>query len=740
MKNLFTLGLLLIITKTILATNYYCDPVNGNMSNSGTISSPWGSLEAVFTTGQTFNSGDIIFLMNGNHGFPKVVGNNTGNVEIKPLNGHTPTIDKIRFASYVSPASNWVLNGVTISSENTSQYAANLVDLYPLATNITVINCTITSNSNTNNWTRNDWRTKTNNGIFAKGSGHKFNYNTIKNVAIGLSMIADTSQFIGNTIQYFTIDGIRGLGNNCSYIQNTIKDNISVYYYAENHYDGFQSYSSVPSVGNGVVENVIIRQNTIINCTDNTRQFRGSMQGIGCFDGMYNNWTIENNIIIVDNWHGITLSGATNCRIVNNTIIDPYDITYQDPNDPQQFGNIGPAWIRITAHKTDGGTYSGTPSSNNIVVNNLTPTMNNDNNIGVVSNNITLGASSNYNNHFVDAFNFDVHLIGSSSAIDAGTPNNAPNVDIEGTTRPQGNTIDVGAYEYSNCNISFNLQSSSTNICTGDSVLISSNSNYPLQWSPNITENVYFQPTQTQTYVATANNGNCFHSDSVTIFVNPLPNFNLQSSSTNICTGDSVLISSNSNYPLQWSPNITENVYFQPTQTQTYVATANNGNCSHTDSITIFVNPLPSVQITDLGGSLVANYNNGTIQWFYNNAPIPNATTDTLYYTLVGDFYVTIIDNNGCENTSNTITIQTIGIKQNDLKTIKIYPNPARNFVRIETDEKIKKVNIIGVEGGNKMTFYKKNIDLTTLNIGFYIIEVILENSNKHYYLKLQKI
>ena len=49
---------------------------------------------------------------------------------------------------------------------------------------------------------------------------------------------------------------------------------------------------------------------------------RGALQGIGCFDGMFVDWIIENNVIIVDHYHGITLGGARGCRIVNNTVID----------------------------------------------------------------------------------------------------------------------------------------------------------------------------------------------------------------------------------------------------------------------------------------------------------------------------------------------------------------------------------------------------------------------------------
>lgn len=470
MKQLIVLTLIFLFTTNIYGTFYYCDPINGNINNNGSITSPWTTLEAVFNQSITFSDGDKIFLLSGNHGYPKITGVNSSDVEIKPQVGHNPIIQRIRIGN-ISAAAYWFLNGLTIQSENSSQYPINLIDLYPNSSNITINNCTISSSSTTSTWNRSDWRTKTNNGILAKGTNHLFTHNTIKNTAIGITMSSSHSEFNENTIQFFTIDGIRGLGNYCSYIGNSILDNISVYFYSENHYDGFQSYSCC-SVGNSIVNNVTIKGNIIINCTDSTRQYRGSMQGIGCFDGMYNNWTIENNIIIIDNWHGITLSGATNCKIANNTIIDPYDVSYQDPNDPQQFGNLGPAYIRVTAHKTDGGIYSGTLSTNNTVINNLVPTLANDANIGLVANNILLGSSVNYTNHFVDYHSYDLHLLATSLAIDSGTDNNAPIVDIEENQRPQGNSTDVGAYEYG-CAIS---------ISQNGNQLTVNDSNGTIQW------------------------------------------------------------------------------------------------------------------------------------------------------------------------------------------------------------------------------------------------------------------
>ncbi len=47
----------------------------------------------------------------------------------------------------------------------------------------------------------------------------------------------------------------------------------------------------------------------------------------------------------------------------------------------------------------------------------------------------------------------DYHLLPDSPAIDAGTCNGAPEVDIEGMPRPQGEACDLGAYEHAGCDM-----------------------------------------------------------------------------------------------------------------------------------------------------------------------------------------------------------------------------------------------------------------------------------------------
>ncbi len=432
----------ILTVNTTFSAVYFCDPVNGNISNNGTFSQPWSSLQDVMNTPPvSFNAGDTLFLLSGNHGNVNINGVVPGNVTILSYPNHNPVCQSIAFGNSSATAF-WIIKGITVQSENTQTYPGWLIDLSSSTSNITIENCIIQSSGNTSSWWRSDWRNRCKNGISVKGNTHSIKNNTITNIAIGILYEGNYCSIENNEISNFTIDAVRITQSNLNFIHNYIHDNITVFTYTENHYDGIQFYTCCP-VGQDTIKNVKIARNTIINTTDTTRKYNGLMQGIGGFDGWFSYISITNNVIIIDNWHGITLAGADNCFIVNNTLIDPYVQTQYDSLETQQSGNVGPCWIRITQHK------NGTPSFNdNLVRNNLVPVLANDNNIGTVDYNILLSSINDYPNYFVNYYAYDLHLIPGAAAIDSGYYAFAPTIDLDSVSRPQGNSVDIGAYEY----------------------------------------------------------------------------------------------------------------------------------------------------------------------------------------------------------------------------------------------------------------------------------------------------
>ena len=454
-RLIFALSALLVLALSprALAADFYVDPQNGSMSNDGSKAKPWKTLAEVVAAnliesqkwaslpyaagaslvpknaGAPVKAGDTIWLMSGYHGDVDITGYyNASDITIAAAPGETPKLSHL----LIRASKSWKVVGLSLSPEYAPTYdPSTILDLdshgyQGPVSDITVEGCTLMSKEDVSAWTMSDWDTLSANGISADGDNITLRKNMLKNVNFGLSVGAKNSLVEGNVVDSFAGDGMRGLGDNTVFQYNTVKNCSDV---NANHDDGFQSWSvgANDAVGTGEVKGIVLRGNVIINYEDPNQKFRGTLQGIGCFDGTYTDWVVENNVIITDHWHGITFLGAKNVRVVNNTVLDPNTET------------PGPPWISIDDHK------DGTPPEGCLVRNNLTSDLNLASSGVTEDHNMLIKDASTL---FVNAAAYDVHLLDDSPAIDQGSQDQAPATDIEGVPRPQGAGIDLGAYEW----------------------------------------------------------------------------------------------------------------------------------------------------------------------------------------------------------------------------------------------------------------------------------------------------
>lgn len=444
----------MLSTPYSLAADFYIDPINGHPDNNGSSESPWKSLQTVLNRGlietqqwdtrpyddnsslvvknegAPIKSGDTIWLRDGEYGKVTIASHyNSDWVRIAAEPNHTPKFDSLIIRS----ASNWKVSGLHIESERTKENKLRSLVLinnnnwHGPVYDIQLNNNTIASTLDSKNWSKEDWNNKAAIGIFSQANNLYLNNNTMLNVVHGIYSSGENALIENNSIINFSGDGIRGLGNNSTYQYNLIKN---AYKVNNNHDDGFQSwsYTKEDGVGSGSVKNVTLRGNTIINYDDSNQPHKGTLQGIGCFDGKYENWTIENNLIITDSWNGIGLYGVLDSKIVNNTVVD---IDSEANGIPK---------IRVEKHK------NGAESTGNLVRNNLTQSK------------ILIDINQNTQDHnlivedpastFVDPENLNFQLAEESEAIDTGSDEQTPNIDILQNERPQGGATDMGAYEY----------------------------------------------------------------------------------------------------------------------------------------------------------------------------------------------------------------------------------------------------------------------------------------------------
>lgn len=360
---------------------YYVDPINGDDSQDGSKQTPWKSLQHLFDDNKIASQqwdalpysvdaslvprnekaqvqgGDVIWLKDGHYGNLMIDGYyNTHTLYLVAAPEQRPEFSQLR----IRASSHWSVSGVVVKA-NLEEEVTGLVLLEshsyrgPIS-NITVQNSQLLSIEDSSLWDASDWIAYARSGFKVAGTEMTIKNNQLLNVRFGMDISATHSQIENNRVTNFSGDGMRSIGANYSVFQgNTIENCYDV---DENHDDGFQNFAVGPdgTVATGVTTGVVIRGNIIRNFTDPENPLRGPLQGIASFDGTIDNWLVEDNQVIVDNWHGISLYGALNTQVRNNIIMDP--------DGPE---SVGPGAIRIYPSKTD------IPSANVLVECNITP-------------------------------------------------------------------------------------------------------------------------------------------------------------------------------------------------------------------------------------------------------------------------------------------------------------------------------------------------------------------------------
>lgn len=435
------------------AADFYVDPVNGSPAGTGTAADPWRTLEEVVAAnlietrhwavlpyqpggslvvvnpGAPVAAGDTIWLRSGYHGELFLRGAyNSAPITIAAEPGQQPRLRRV----WLSAAQNWIVRGLSISpshaagppSQDTMVFVENHGWHGP-SWDIEIADCEVFTVDDASGWGATEWVSTAASAFRIDGDRVTVRGNRVRNVRFGISVSGKDARIRDNLIDGFSADGLRGLGDGDWFEYNTVQNALVGAPADGNHDDGFQSWSVGPGgVGTGEVRDVVLRGNRIVNNLNPNHPLHATLQGIGCFDGLFVNWVVENNVVITDHWHGISLYGAIGGRIVNNTVLD---LNSTSP---------GPPWIMLNSS-------NGTPSQNVLVRNNLATDYAISGTGIVQDHNLEITAPATL---FV-APPFDLRLQAGSPAVDAGSGVQAPPLDADRVARPQGPAPDLGAYE-----------------------------------------------------------------------------------------------------------------------------------------------------------------------------------------------------------------------------------------------------------------------------------------------------
>ena len=272
-------------------------------------------------------------------------------------------------------------------------------------------------------------------------------------------------------------------------------------------------------------------------------------------------------------------------------------------------------------------------------------------------------------------------------------------------------------------------------ICSGGSFTLpsSSNENISGTWLPAINN------TATTAYTFTPNSGQCANTQSMTVIVDPLttPTFSQVAA---ICSGGSFTLpsSSNENISGTWSPAINN------TATTTYTFTPSSGQCANTQTMSVAVNPLPTVTLTTFNSvcdtaGIITLSGGSPMGGTYSGTSVTNNSFNTAVG--VGTYPITYsyTNNNGCSKSASknlsVIDCSGVGFVELTVNEVSVYPNPVDNIFTIEVSDFIigQTFAIFDIRGrllliGN-LNETKTPINVSSFATGTYYVN--LPESNK---------
>lgn len=304
--------------EVIPADAIWLDPATGSATNPGTADAPWPGLADAIAANllDTVADGATLVLRDGNHGNAVFEGDHAVAVTIRAAPGANPHLGRLQLRQ----GSGWHLRGLTVSPAfSATAYTGNIVELGEngMSTDLVLEDSVVYTVADASAWGVTEWM-GANSGILLgrNGTGLALRRTHVYNVRFGIAITSFTSTVEGNLVHDFSGDGIRVTRDGSVVNENVIKNALVTDAQGDaNHDDAIQCF--LFNVGTGTVRDVTLKGNVIVSY-DGDPPFKAMMQGIGFFDGPLVNFVVEDNVVFVDHYHGVSLYDAQGSRIVNN--------------------------------------------------------------------------------------------------------------------------------------------------------------------------------------------------------------------------------------------------------------------------------------------------------------------------------------------------------------------------------------------------------------------------------------
>ena len=222
----------------------------------------------------------------------------------------------------------------------------------------------------------------------------------------------------------------------------------------------------------------------------------------------------------------------------------------------------------------------------------------------------------------------------------------------------------------------------------------------------------------------------------------------LEKSTIGICYDESITLKATGEGNLEWYafPNGNEllangNSFTTPklTGNKTYYVQDRTCTTSERIPVVVTVNSLIDNTTNLIGNTITANQKDASYQWINCNNPdavLDNANSESFVPTVDGS-YAVIVTLGNCSKTSDCITISNLSVKNNNLNSFSIFPNPSNGIFNISLENTMEnsKISVYDLNGRNvykskTLDTNKKELDLNHLQSGIYILNISIGKSS----------
>ena len=284
-------------------------------------------------------------------------------------------------------------------------------------------------------------------------------------------------------------------------------------------------------------------------------------------------------------------------------------------------------------------------------------------------------------------------------------------------------------------------------LCEGGDIVLVASGAQTYSWDNGAVNGVSFIPTITTNYIVTGTNAyGCQDQDNLLVTVNPLPTISAGINQT-ICAGDSILLQANGAANYIWNIGQFNGTYFQPATTMTLsVVGIDTNNCEGSSALTVEVNPNPTIFL--VSDTTVCDYNlplQLTVAGNANSFLWSNGTSGSSISITQAGTYIVTGELIGCTDSASIVVVldPCLGIYEEDLFKLSLYPNPTQNEVYVMFNIPISAtISILTMDGRVLFIDQFKNqseimLDFSSIATGSYFIK--LDQNGETYLTKVIK-